>query len=58
MDEPTTDDHCRAWHLFRDHGDDAERVLEAELVRCMKVADHAGAAAWRRVAVALALWRD
>ncbi|MEJ0069868.1 MAG: hypothetical protein WDO24_15380 [Pseudomonadota bacterium] len=58
MDEPDTDDHCTAWRLFRDHGDGAERVIEAALARCLKAADHAGADSWRRVAVALAEWRN
>ncbi|MDP1748216.1 MAG: hypothetical protein Q8L22_02065 [Reyranella sp.] len=47
---------CAAWRLFRDHGKDAEGVVEGELARCLRSGDRDGATEWRRVAEALVEW--
>jgi hypothetical protein len=47
---------CTAWRLFRDHGRQAEELVDAEVMRCLKAGDRAGAAEWREVAEALTEW--
>jgi hypothetical protein len=47
---------CKAWRLFRDHGREAETIVDAELMRCLRAGDTAGAADWRDVAEALTEW--
>ena len=58
MDDPDNDALCKAWRLLRDHRDDAESVIEAALADCVRRGDHAGAAEWLEVAIALQEWRS
>jgi hypothetical protein len=56
IDAPT-EAMCKAWRLFRDHGKDAESIVDGELARCLQAGNRDGAAEWRRVASALVEWR-
>ncbi len=47
---------CKAWRLFREHGKTAEKMVENEILRCLRTRDPAGAAEWREVADALGEW--
>lgn len=45
---------CKAWRLLRQHGDDTERLVRAEIERSLAQRDRAGELYWREVAAAVA----
>lgn len=47
---------CKAWRLFREHGNLAGDMVENEIMRCLRAGNPAGAAEWREIADALGEW--
>jgi hypothetical protein len=54
--ETATPAMCTAWRLFRDHGANAEELVQTEYRRCLSEGDAATAATWLQVAEALTEW--
>ena len=41
--DASTEAMCKAWRLFRDHGEDAESIVDGELARCIQAGNRDGA---------------